>query len=143
MVDVHNTEQRSRNMSAIRGRDTKPEKRVRSILHELGYRFRLQRKDLPGKPDIVLAKHKTVVFVHGCFWHCHDCRFGMVRPQTRAEFWTAKRQSNVERDVRNKLALEALGWRVLVVWECETKEREFLRIKLLAFLPLRSQVTSD
>ena len=86
MADVHTPEQRSRNMAAIRGGDTKPEMRVRALLHALGYRFRLHRKDLPGKPDIVLPKYRTVIFVHGCFWHCHDCRYGSVVPSTRADF---------------------------------------------------------
>src|ERR1035438_3858802 len=135
MVDVHTREQRSRNMSAIRGVDTKPEIRVRSLLHSMGFRFRLHRKDLPGKPDIVLPLHRAVVFVHGCFWHCHQCRFGTVEAATRSEFWAKKRQSNVARDIRNKLALEALGWRVIIVWECKTKEREPLRAQLGAFFP--------
>jgi DNA mismatch endonuclease (patch repair protein) len=111
--DVHTPEQRSRNMSAIRGRDTKPEVRVRSLLHSLGYRFRLHRKELAGKPDIVLPKHRTVVFVHGCFWHLHDCRWGSVKPTTRPEFWAEKRGDNVSRDTRNRLALEKAGWKVV------------------------------
>jgi DNA mismatch endonuclease (patch repair protein) len=121
-------------MSAIHGKDTKPEIRVRSLLHALGYRFRLHRKDLPGKPDIVLPRHKAVIFVHGCFWHCHECRFGAVKPATRSEFWTTKRQSNVERDRRNKAALESLGWRVLVIWECQTREPVLLQTQLGALL---------
>jgi DNA mismatch endonuclease, patch repair protein len=135
MVDVHTKEQRSRNMSAIRGKNTKPEICVRSLLHSMGYRFRLHRKDIPGKPDIVLPGYNAVVFVHGCFWHCHECRFGAVRPATRSGFWAEKRQSNVARDLRNKLALEALGWRVMVVWECQTKDLNPLRAQLAAFLP--------
>jgi DNA mismatch endonuclease (patch repair protein) len=137
MVDVHTSEQRSRNMSAIRSKDAKPEIRVRRLLHSMGFRFRLHRKNLPGKPDIVLARHNAVILVHGCFWHCHECRFGMVKPAERAEFWTAKRQSNVERDLRNKNALEALGWRVMVVWECQTKEIELLHALLTTFLTSR------
>jgi DNA mismatch endonuclease (patch repair protein) len=134
MVDVHTREQRSRNMAAIRGRDTKPEIRVRTLLHSLGYRFRLHRKDLPGKPDIVLPKHGAVIFVHGCFWHCHRCRFGRVQPTTRAEFWTSKRQSNVDRDHRNKKALRKLGWRIMVIWECEVKATEKIKVRLSRFL---------
>lgn len=121
MTDVHTPEQRSRNMAAIRGRNTKPEMRVRSLLHSLGYRYRLHRIDLPGKPDIVLPKYRTVIFVHGCFWHSHDCRWGLVIPITRSEFWKEKRQGTKERDARNILALEKLGWRVLVIWECQSK----------------------
>jgi DNA mismatch endonuclease, patch repair protein len=130
-TDVHTPEQRSRNMAAIRCADTKPEMRVRRLLHLLGYRFRLHRKDLPGKPDIVLAKHRAVIFVHGCFWHCHSCRYGSVTPATRADFWAAKRASNVARDRRNKTALRALGWRVLVIWECETKDLERVERRLV------------
>jgi len=120
-MDVHTRQQRSRNMAAIRSSNTKPEVRVRSALHALGFRFRLHRKDLPGRPDIVLPKYSTVIFVHGCFWHCHRCRYGSVVPTTRAEFWAAKRQGNVARDRRNARALHRLGWRVLVVWECEVR----------------------
>lgn len=123
-MDVHTREQRSRNMAAIRSANTKPEMRVRSALHRLGFRFRLHRKDLPGRPDIVLPKHRTVIFVHGCFWHCHRCRYGSVVPATRAAFWAAKRGGNVERDRRNATALRKLGWRVLVLWECEIRAKE-------------------
>jgi len=126
MVDVHTPEQRSRNMAAIRGKDTKPEKIVRSLLHSMGYRFRLHQKDLPGKPDIVLPKHKLVIFVHGCFWHCHNCRYGKVTPATRAAFWRSKRQGTVESDLKRIEQLEANGWRVLTVWECETRNPEAL-----------------
>jgi DNA mismatch endonuclease (patch repair protein) len=130
VTDVHTSEQRSRNMAAIRDRNTKPEVRVRSLLHSLGYRFRLHRKDLPGKPDIVLPKHRTAIFVHGCFWHCHDCRWGTVMPKTRAEFWANKRSGNVSRDERNKSALQDAGWSVLIVWECQTRDPEALRSAL-------------
>jgi DNA mismatch endonuclease, patch repair protein len=130
VVDVHTTEQRSRNMAAIKARNTRPEMRVRSLLHGLGYRYRLHRKDLPGRPDIVLAKHRTVIFVHGCFWHCHDCRWGSVVPKTRAEFWREKRAGNVARDEKHKAALMAEGWKVLTVWECETRSEKELRVTL-------------
>ncbi|MFN7949994.1 MAG: DNA mismatch endonuclease Vsr [Blastocatellia bacterium] len=134
MTDVLTREQRHRNMSAIRGANTKPEMVVRSLAHRLGYRFRLHRKDLPGKPDLVFAGRRKVVFVHGCFWHMHDCKYGSVRPATNAEFWQHKRMSNVERDARHLKALEEVGWRVLVVWECETREPENLAKKLDRFL---------
>lgn len=130
MTDVHTSEQRSRNMAAIRSKNTKPEMRVRSLLHSLGFRFRVRRKDLPGKPDIVLPKYGIAIFVHGCFWHCHDCRYGQVIPATRPEFWAAKRQGNVDRDTRKKLALEELGWTVMTIWECETRSDETLRSTL-------------
>jgi DNA mismatch endonuclease (patch repair protein) len=126
MTDVHTTEQRSRNMSAIKGKNTKPELRVRSALHAMGYRFRLHRKDLPGKPDIVLARHRLALFVHGCFWHCHECRWGRVVPATRPEFWAAKRGGNVERDLVKQNALRAQGWKVATIWECETRSEEAL-----------------
>lgn len=127
VADVHTTEQRSRNMAAIKGENTKPELRVRSLLHSLGYRFRLHRKDLPGKPDIVLPKHHLAIFVHGCFWHCHDCRYGRVVPATRPEFWAAKRGGNVARDQRMDEALKAEGWRVATIWECQTKDDAALK----------------
>jgi DNA mismatch endonuclease, patch repair protein len=130
VVDVHTTEQRSRNMAAIKATNTRPEMRVRSLLHALGYRYRLHRKNLPGRPDIVLAKHRTVIFVHGCFWHCHDCRWGSVVPKTRAEFWREKRAGNVARDEKHKAALMAEGWKVLTVWECETRSEKELRVTL-------------
>ena len=130
MVDVHTAEQRSRNMAAIRGRNTKPEIRVRAMLHARGYRYRLHRKDLPGRPDIVLPKYRTVIFVHGCFWHCHDCRWGSVVPKTRAEFWSEKRAGNVARDEKHRTALEADGWEVRTVWECETRTEDALRATL-------------
>ena len=130
MTDVHTREQRSRNMAAIRWRDTKPEVRVRRALHAMGFRFRLHRKDLPGRPDIVLPKFRTAIFVHGCFWHCHRCKYGSVVPATRAEFWAAKRGGNVARDGRNTAALRRLGWRVVVLWECEVRSDEAAHAKV-------------
>jgi DNA mismatch endonuclease, patch repair protein len=134
VTDVHSVEQRSRNMAAIKDRDTKPEMKVRSLLHSLGFRFRLHKKDLPGKPDIVLTKHQTVIFVHGCFWHCHDCRWGSVIPKTRAEFWSEKRSGNVLRDKKKKAVLEAAGWKVLTIWECQTKTTDAIREALQQLL---------
>ncbi len=133
MTDVHNPETRSRNMAAIRSVNTKPEMRVRSVLHAMGFRFRLHRKDLPGRPDIVLPKYRTVVFVHGCFWHCHRCKYGSVIPATRADFWAAKRQGNVARDRAHRAALRKLGWRVVVLWECEVRTEAAARVKLERF----------
>ena len=134
MTDVHTKEQRSRNMSAIRGKNTKPEMRVRSLLHSLGFRFRLHRKDLPGKPDIVLPKYRTAIFVHGCFWHCHDCPYGRVIPATQREFWAAKRRANVERDARKRSELERDGWKVFVIWECQIKQDKYLLKSLVSDL---------
>lgn len=119
-------------MSRIKGRDTKPELRVRKACHHLGLRFRLHRRDLPGKPDLVLPKHKTVIFVHGCYWHSHDCRYGSVVPKTNAEFWQSKRLATVNRDERNVRELEYRGWRVLTYWECETKDPERLASRICA-----------
>ena len=122
-MDVHTPEQRQRNMSAIKGKDTKPEIQVRKALHALGYRFRLHRKDLPGKPDIVLPKYKTVIFVNGCFWHRHPgCKYAST-PSTNSDFWNAKFEENTARDKRNYAQLEELGWKVVVIWECEVKLR--------------------
>lgn len=134
MTDVHSHEQRSRNMAAIRSKNTKPELLVRSMLHALGYRFRLHKKDLPGKPDIVLPRHHAAIFVNGCFWHCHQCRLGSAVPATRAEFWAKKRKDNVERDVRNRARLEDAGWKVLVLWECEIRREQGLLKLIREFL---------
>lgn len=134
MGDVHTREQRSRNMSAIRGKDTKPELIVRRIAHRLGYRFRLHRRDLPGSPDLVFPRFKKVIFVHGCYWHMHGCRWGRVTPRTNAGFWQAKRAGNVARDRRNHLALVQQGWDVLTLWECETKQPIPIESRIAAFL---------
>jgi DNA mismatch endonuclease (patch repair protein) len=134
MVDVHTPEQRSRNMSAIRGRDTKPEIMVRSLVHGMGYRYRLHRRDLPGKPDLVFPRLRKVIFVHGCFWHVHDCPYGRVQPATNAAFWSEKRGGNANRDRRNAAELRRAGWRSLVIWECEIRDRERLARRVKAFL---------
>jgi len=111
-------------MSRIRSKNTKPEILVRKWLHKQGFRFRLHQKDLPGKPDIVLPKYRTVIFVHGCFWHRHPGCKKTTTPSTNTEFWEEKFRKNVDRDVRNRETLEALGWKVIVVWECEVKDSE-------------------
>ena len=134
MTDVHNAEQRSRNMAAIKSANTKPEMRVRKLFHSLGYRFRLHRKDLPGKPDIVLPKFRTVVFVHGCFWHSHNCRWGAVLPVTRADFWVNKREGTKKRDLRNQRQLKALGWTCIVIWECQTRDLNTLMIRIKSLI---------
>lgn len=121
MPDVLTPEQRHLNMSRNRGKDTKPELLVRRYLHRRGLRFRLHLKDLPGKPDVVLPKYKTVVFVHGCFWHRHSgCRY-TTTPSTRPEFWANKFARNVTNDERQQAELTAAGWKVLTIWECELK----------------------
>jgi len=106
-------------MSRIRGKNTTPEMRVRSLLNRLGFRFRIHGKNLPGQPDVVLAKHKTVIFVHGCFWHRHKGCKNCTIPANRREWWLAKLNSNVTRDKRHQAALKKLGWRVIVIWECK------------------------
>jgi DNA mismatch endonuclease, patch repair protein len=121
MVDTISEERRSWNMSRIKGRNTGPELRLRSLLHRAGFRFRLHAKDLPGKPDIVLPKYHTAIFVHGCFWHRHEGCRNATTPSTRTEFWQDKFDANVERDRRNRAALERAGWTVITVWECDLK----------------------
>jgi DNA mismatch endonuclease (patch repair protein) len=138
-MDRLTREHRSWNMSRIRGRDTRPELVVRSVLHNLGFRFRLNPIKLPGKPDVVLTRHRIAVFVHGCFWHRHaDCRFA-YEPKSNADFWTAKFRQNCERDVRNETALRLLGWRVLIVWECQAADRAALTQRLMTALKLPRQ----
>lgn len=128
------TAARSRVMRAVKGKDTRPEKAVRSLLHALGYRFRLHRRDLPGSPDIVLPGRQAAIFVHGCFWHGHDCARGDRPPRDNAEYWRRKRAGNVARDAKRQAELMALGWRVLVVWECEMRDAAALAGRLRAFL---------
>ena len=123
MADIWTKEKRSSVMSKIRSQNTLPEKQVRSILFNKGFRFRIHRKDLPGKPDIILPKYKTVVFVHGCFWHYHkDCNEGRI-PDTNSKFWKTKLYKNIQRDAKHIKDLEELGWKVIVIWECELKPK--------------------
>jgi len=128
MVDTVSEERRSWNMSRIKGKDTKPELVVRSLLHKMGYRFRLHRKDLPGKPDIVLPKYNTVIFVHGCFWHRHKgCKYAYT-PKSRVKFWKDKFDGNVKRDKNHRKQLKGLGWKLGVIWECEV-EKDLEKVK--------------
>ena len=118
------SEQRSRNMSAIKSKNTKPEIAVRKVLHSMGYRFRLHRKNLPGSPDIVLPKYKTVIFVHGCFWHRHEnCKYAST-PKTREEFWQNKFKVNLKRDREIQEKIKNIGWKSVVIWECEVKNNK-------------------
>jgi len=126
--------QRSRIMRAVKSVDTGPEMIVRRMLHKLGYRYRLHRKDLPGKPDLVFPSRKAVIFVHGCFWHGHNCKRGARTPKTNTQYWTDKIRRNVERDAQTIADLKAAGWRVLVIWECELKDIDRLRSRSVAFL---------
>jgi DNA mismatch endonuclease (patch repair protein) len=114
-------------MSMIKGKDTKPEMAVRSVCHEMGLRYRLHRKDLPGTPDLVFTKYQLCIFVHGCFWHRHPgCKYAYT-PKSRLDFWLPKFTRNVQRDLTAQQALQAQGWKVVIVWECHTKDREILR----------------
>lgn len=121
MVDRISKERRSWNMSRVKGANTAPEKMLRSLLHRAGFRFRIHAPNLPGRPDIVLPKYRTVIFVHGCFWHRHSGCLRSTMPKTRTEFWTAKFDRTIERDRRNQADLAKLSWNVIVVWECELR----------------------
>ena len=137
MADQLTKERRSWNMSRIRGKHTAPEMVVRSTLHQMGYRFRLHEKKLPGRPDIVLPKYKAVVFVNGCFWHRHTGCPNCTTPTNNRAFWVNKLEGNVSRDILHRRALRKLGWRVMVVWECETGKTKLtkrLQNRLAKFL---------
>ncbi|MET3600998.1 DNA mismatch endonuclease (patch repair protein) [Martelella mangrovi] len=120
-------------MQAVKSKNTGPEIKVRRVLHAMGYRFRLHRKDLPGKPDIVLPKHRKAIFVHGCFWHAHGCSKGQL-PKSRLDYWLPKLEQNATRDREKVEELEALGWKVLVVWQCEIQDADDLRERLSTFV---------
>jgi DNA mismatch endonuclease (patch repair protein) len=131
MTDCFSSEERHRIMSRIKGKNTEPERRVRSFLHEKGFRFRLHRSDLPGSPDIVLPRYRLAVFVHGCFWHRHrTCSRGTSTPQNNREFLLRKFQKNVSRDLEKERALRSLGWKVLVLWECEIRSGAYAKALL-------------
>lgn len=130
MVD----EVRSRTMRAVRSKGTKPELIIRRLVHSLGFRFRLHRKNLPGSPDLVFASRRKVIFVHGCFWHGHDCHRGARLPKTNVEYWVAKIARNRERDCRVEKELIGAGWESYTIWECQLKDREVLQAKLMHFL---------
>nr|WP_283105412.1 DNA mismatch endonuclease Vsr [Pseudomonas moorei] len=133
-VDIVDQATRSRMMAAVRSANTRPELIVRKFLHAHGYRFRLHQKTLPGTPDIVLPKLRTCIFIHGCFWHHHSgCRYATI-PKTRFEFWNEKLLRNVARDIQSVQALELLGWRVLIVWECQLKKEPDTLNQLLRLL---------
>lgn len=133
MTDRYTPDKRSAIMARVKARNTRPEITVRRLLHRLGYRFRLHRRDLPGTPDLVLPKHRAVVFVHGCFWHQHDCRRGHRRPASNSAYWGPKLARNVARDASARRALQQLGWRVLTIWECEVAQPN-LDERILRFL---------
>lgn len=137
MTDKLSTERRSENMRRIKNKGMKPEMLVRSLLHALWYRFRLHKRDLPGKPDLVFPSRRKVIFVHGCFWHGHDdpaCVDGRRQPKSNLEYWLPKLARNKARDADNAAALASLGWQVITVWECETRQPDALKQRITAFL---------
>jgi DNA mismatch endonuclease (patch repair protein) len=134
MTDVFTAEKRSAVMARVKARDTGPELVVRRLLWRLGARYRLDRRDLPGRPDIVMPGRKLAVFVHGCFWHGHDCVRGARVPKANRDYWTTKIGRNRARDIETRAKLEALGWRVEVVWECDLKDAEALERRLADLL---------
>lgn len=135
-MDILTPEQRSERMSRVRGRDTKPEMLVRRLTHGMGYRYRLHRRGLPGSPDLVFPSRMKVIFVHGCFWQQHldpGCKLARL-PKSKLDFWGPKLETNRERDERNLVLLAELGWDVIVIWECQTKNREELQARIGEFL---------
>ena len=136
MKDPLTREERSKRMALVRATDTKPEMRVRKLVHSLGYRYRLHARDLPGRPDLVLRRRRKVIFVHGCFWHQHNCQMGSRMPKTRIGFWREKLEGNKKRDAENERQLKKDGWSVLVIWECQTKPSrlESLASRIISFL---------
>ncbi|CAK0753874.1 Type II nicking enzyme V.XorIIP [Azospirillaceae bacterium] len=144
MTRTEPSELRRRTMRAVKSKDTGPELLTRRMLHAMGYRFRLHRRDLPGVPDLVFSGRKKLIFIHGCFWHGHDCRRGARQPKENAEYWRAKIARNQERDSINTRLLLEMGWKVLAVWECELKDKEALATRLRAFLgPTRQGALSE
>jgi len=133
MADTISAARRSENMRRIRSKDTTPELVVRKLAHNLGFRYRLHVRNMPGNPDLVFARRRAVIFVHGCFWHMHSCADGRL-PKTRREYWVPKLSANVSRHKRAQRQLRRNGWRVMTIWECETADREMLSRRLLRFL---------
>lgn len=133
-MDTLSPTERSERMARVRGQNTGPERTVRSVLFSMGYRFRLHDAWLPGRPDIVLRSRRSVIFVHGCFWHRHSCRNGRRLPKSRVGFWRAKLEGNAARDKETRARLRRIGWRVLVVWECQIRDEARLRVRLRKFL---------
>lgn len=143
MADTFDKQKRSDIMSKVKSKDTRPEMVVRKLLFNMGCRYRLNRPDLPGKPDIVLPKYHAVVFVHGCFWHgCPTCKHAQIRPRTNSEYWDKKLDKNIQRDIKVANQLDEIGWHVLVIWECDTRKKniEILKKKLSCFLQECKQI---
>lgn len=142
MADNRSPESRSALMSRIRGKNTAPELTVRRLLHSLGYRYRLHRRDLPGTPDIVFPSRRKAIFVNGCFWHAHGCRIGQP-PKSRRGYWIAKFERNRCRDKKNLRDLRSLGWRALTLWQCQTRKELILEEKLISFLGPPGKISTD
>lgn len=133
-TDNLSVEDRKRTMQRVRSQDTKPEMKVRRMVFGLGYRYRLHRADLPGKPDLVFPGRRKVIFVHGCFWHGHDCKSGRKQPKTNLTYWTKKLDRNRQRDLEHSQKLHELGWQSMIIWECELKDMDALRRRVQNFL---------
>lgn len=133
-MDSLTPEERTAQMAKVRSQDTQPEMLVRCLVFKMGYRYRLHRRSLPGKPDLVFSSRRKAIFIHGCFWHGHNCRLGDRLPKTRIEFWTNEISTNRARDETNLMKLTEMGWEVLVIWECQLKESLVLEQKIIAFL---------
>lgn len=131
---------RRRTMQAVKSRDTKPEMMVRRLIHRAGYRYRLHRSDLPGKPDLTFSRLRKIIFVHGCFWHGHDCKHGLREPKENAEYWKRKITGNKERDAKQQAQLRAMGWDILVIWECQLKNHEAVSERIMEFLKVYPKI---
>jgi len=144
MTDIFSKEKRSEIMSKIRSKNTKPELVVRKFLHSKGFRYRLHKENLPGKPDLVLLKYNTVILVHGCFWHGHKCKIGSGsrKPKSNKKYWNPKLAKNIERDEKNLEKLKALGWYCITIWECETKDESVLSDKLSPLFQAKQDLIS-
>jgi len=142
MVDNRSAESRSALMSRIGGKNTAPEMEVRSLLHAFGYRFRVQRRDLPGRPDIVFPSRRKVIFVNGCFWHAHGCKIGKP-PKSRIDYWGPKLEANRDRDTRNKAKLRGAGWKSLTIWQCQIRNLPRLQTRLFSFLGPPGKIPID
>jgi len=140
VTDRFTPEERSRVMSRVKGHDTEPERIVRKIVHRMGYRFRLHDKSLPGKPDIVLSRHKKVIFIHGCFWHGHKGCHKATRPVSNVEFWNRKLDGNMRRDAKVQRELKSLNWKSLTVWQCQTRDVAVLQKRLERFLTTEKEM---
>ncbi|MFB3784728.1 MAG: very short patch repair endonuclease [bacterium] len=139
MIDTLSEKERSERMSLVRGKDTKPEMVVRRLVHGLGYRYRLHDGKLPGKPDLVFASRKKVIFVHGCFWHRHGkCKLARM-PKSRLDFWHSKLEGNRRHDLKNQRLLKKMGWSYLIIWECELKEIKLIEERIVDFLSLTNE----